>query len=93
MTHEQFLGYLIPVFGIMASVAGVLFWRMITKMDRKIDSWFQQHLECRERQQEQLLTRREFRDWRDGWEPGRKELWGRVNKHTHDPSGKVVISE
>jgi len=83
--------HLIALLGVMATIAGILFWRMFTRMEKKIDDWFQQHLECRERQEATYMKKRDFdQDWR----PGRVELQKRINKHSHDSqTGKVIITE
>jgi hypothetical protein len=81
------VGALVGVLGIMASIAGVLFWRMLTRMENKIDHWFEEHMSCRERQIELFVRRDEFEEWKKG----RRDLWARLNKHTHTPNGSVVI--
>jgi len=89
MTAEQLNTVLISLLGIMATVAGILFWRMITKMDGKIDGWFQEHLECRERQLKEFVRSQDF----ETWKVSRNELWKRINRHSHDDKGRVVITE
>lgn len=78
---------LLSFLGVLATVAGVVFWRMITRMEKKIDDWFQQHLECRERQAKEFVHRLEFEDWKKG----RDGIWKRVHGHKHDPEGRVIV--
>ncbi len=89
MTAEQLNTLLLSLLGILGTVAGILFWRMITKMDSKIDGWFQEHLECRERQLKEFVKDKDFQDWKGS----RNELWKRINRHSHDEQGRVVITE
>lgn len=86
---QDLTNVLLTVLGLMATVAGVLFWRMLTRMEDKIDQWWREHLDCRERQGQLFVTRGEFKEWKEG----RKELWERINKHTHTPNGRVVIKD
>ena len=86
---QDLTNVLLTVLGLMATVAGVLFWRMLTRMEDKIDQWWREHLECRERQGQLFVTRGEFKEWKEG----RRDLWERVNRHKHAPNGSVMIKE
>jgi hypothetical protein len=79
---------LVSLLGLMATVAGMVFWRMFCRMEKKIDYWFQQHIECREKQQRDMIHRPEF----DEWKKGRDHIWKRLHGHKHDTEGKVVIT-
>uniref|UniRef100_A0A7V4G820 Uncharacterized protein n=1 Tax=Desulfobacca acetoxidans TaxID=60893 RepID=A0A7V4G820_9BACT len=80
---------LLALLGVMASVAGVLFWRLLARMEEKVDQWWREHTECRQRQMELFVRRDEFQEWKDG----RRDLWERLNRHQHAPNGSVVIKE
>lgn len=80
---------LIPILGILATIAGVLFWRMFTRLENKMDIWMKQHLECRERQHQEFVKITDF----DQWKTGRKDIYARIHGHKHDKDGKVVITE
>jgi len=84
---QDLTNFLLAVLGLMASVAGVLFWRMMTRMEEKIDQWWKEHMECRQHQLENFVRRDEFQEWKQG----RKDLWERINKHTHAPNGSVIL--
>lgn len=59
-----------------------MFWRMFTRMERKIDDWFLQHLECRERQQKEFVKLDDFKDL----EKNREKRWETYFfPHTHYP--------
>ncbi len=89
MTGEQFITILISLLGVMAFIAGILFWRIFTRMEKKIDDWFAEHLKCREKQMSEFVKVKEFEDWKEGRDP----LWRRINRHSHDVAGKVIITE
>lgn len=81
-------GTLIALLGVVASIAGAFFWRMMSRMENKIDHWMEEHMQCRERQIKEFVTKSEFVDWKGG----RTTLWRRVHGHKHDPEGKVIIT-
>ncbi|MFA4904485.1 MAG: hypothetical protein WC600_17260 [Desulfobaccales bacterium] len=90
MTAQEYNSILLSLLGVVAGVGAVIFWRMITRMEKKIDDWFNQHLECRERQNREFVKVKEFETWQKGREP----LWRRLNRHSHHPeSGQVIITE
>lgn len=97
MSNAHYISILLSLLGVMAMVSAIIFWRMITRMENKIDitenkidSWFLQHQECRERQQNEFVKVRDFEEW----QKSRDLLWRRINRHDHDPgSGKVIITE
>ena len=90
MTGQEFNAILLSLLGVAAVVAAVLFWRMFTRVENKIDRWFDLHLECREKQQKEFVKVTDFDEWRKGRDP----LWKRLNRHGHDPqTGKVLITE
>jgi len=76
---------LLSLLGLVATAAGVFFWRMLTRMEDKIDRWWEEYLACRQ-YMEEIFVRKE--DWKEE----RSELWNRVNAHKHDPNGRVVIT-
>lgn len=90
MSGSEYTSVLLSLLGIVATVGAVLFWRMFTRMEKKIDDWFMQHLQCRERQQKEFVKTKDFETWQKGRDP----LWRRLNRHGHDPeTGKVIITE
>jgi len=90
MNGTGFNNILLSLLGVAATVGAILFWRMFTRMENKIDAWFTQHLECRERQQKEFVKVKDFEKWQQGRDP----LWKRLNRHAHDPqTGKVIITE
>jgi len=84
---SELTNLLIAVLGLCATAAGVAFWRMLTRLEEKVDQWWREHAECKQRQMEQFVRRSEFQEWKDG----RRDLWERLNYHQHAPNGSVVI--
>jgi hypothetical protein len=80
---------LLSLLGVTAGVAGVFFWRMLTRMEDKIDKWWEEHRLCRERQEDVFVKKNEFKEWKQG----RRDLWNRIHGHKHDLNGRVVITE
>jgi len=90
MSGQEYVSILLSLIGVFATVGGILFWRIFTRMEGKIDAWFLQHLECRERQNREYVKANEF----EAWKKSRDPLWRRLNRHAHDPiTGKVIITE
>ena len=90
MLGPEYNSILLSLLGVCGTVAGILFWRMFTRMEKKIDDWFNQHLQCRERQMKEFVTHDSFENWKKGRDP----LWRRLNRHSHaSGSGKVIITE
>ncbi len=89
MNGQNFTSILLSLLGIMATVAGVLFWRLLTRMEEKMDKWWEEHLSCRQRIDEIFVKKEEFQEWK----AGRRDLWGRIHGHKHDDNGRVVITE
>lgn len=64
--------------------------QILLRLEAKVDSWFQQHLECRERQQNEFVKYRDFEDWQKG-RNGPGGLWETINHHAHDPKTGGVV--
>ena len=86
---QELTNSLLALMGIIASIAGVLFWRMLTRLEEKVDQWWREHMDCRQRQMELFVRRDEFQEWKDG----RRDLWDRLNRHQHTPNGSVVMKD
>lgn len=69
--------------GVFAGLATFFLWRMLCRMEKKIDEWSKHCSDCKK----ELVTQKELEEWK----PGREELWERVNHHHHDDKGNVVI--
>jgi hypothetical protein len=88
MSGTEYNSVLLSLLGLVATIGAILFWRMFTRMEKKIDEWFSQHLECRERQLKEFVKMDEF----EKWQRGRDGIWRRLHGHKHDPEGRVIIT-
>ena len=79
----EHLGALLALLGIFASLAGFLFWRMLVRMEKKVDELHEATFRCRAELAERFLGRAEFRKEKE-------DLWGAVNTQSHSSEGRVV---
>lgn len=79
----EHLGALLALLGIFAGLAGFLFWRMLVRMEQKLDELHGATFQCRAELAERFVGRGEF--WKE-----KEDLWGAVNTHSHSSEGRVV---
>jgi hypothetical protein len=79
----EHVGALVSLLGLFAGVSGLLLWRMLVRMERKIDDLYQHFCACREELGERFVCRFEH-------EADRQDLWDALNHHAHDLRGRVV---
>ncbi len=76
-------GTLVALLGVFAGISGFLLWRMLTRVERKLDEVLHLCCECQKEHAERFVYREEFRDEREA-------LWGALNSHGHSGDGRVV---
>jgi hypothetical protein len=76
-------GALVTLIGVFAGVSGLLLWRMLVRMEKKIDEMFQHFCACREDLPERFVPRFEHEVEHQG-------LWEALNYHQHNHRGRVV---
>jgi len=79
----EHLGALMALLGIFAGLAGFLFWRMLVRMEKKLDELNEATFRCQAQLAERFVGRGEF-------QKEREDLWGAVNTHSHSSEGRVV---
>ncbi|MBM4275671.1 MAG: hypothetical protein FJ134_14595 [Deltaproteobacteria bacterium] len=79
----EHVGALVTLMGVFGGVSAFLLWRMLVRMERKIEDLSQHFCWCREELAERFVTRYEH-------EADRQDLWEAVNHHDHDVRGRVV---
>jgi hypothetical protein len=84
--HVDTLASLIATAG---GIIGLLIWRLLNRMEKKLEELCHHHHQCREKLPERFVNRPEF----ENWKKSRGELWKRINRHRHDDNGAVVITE
>lgn len=63
--------------------------KKIDEVSAKADVWVVHPLLCRQWLQDNFVSKKTFEDWQKGRDP----LWKRLNRHGHDNTGKVIITE
>jgi|UniRef100_A0A7C5AKF2 hypothetical protein len=79
----EHVGVVVTLLGIFAGLSGFLFWRMLVRLERKLDQLYEATQRCRVRLAERFLGREEFRKEKD-------DLWAALNSHSHSADGRVV---
>jgi hypothetical protein len=79
----EHVGTLVSLLALFAGVSACLLWRMLVRLEKKLDELYQLCCTCREELGERFLSRFEF-------EIHREDLWGALNRHDHDFRGRVV---
>jgi len=77
------VGAVVALVGVFAGLSGFLFWRMLVRMEKKLDQLNEATQYCRAKLAERFLGREEFRNEKD-------DLWGALNAHSHNTQGRVV---
>jgi hypothetical protein len=74
---------LVSLLGLFAGVSALLLWRMLVRLERKLDELSQHFCDCREELAERFVSRFEHEVEHHG-------LWEALNYHDHDSRGRVV---
>jgi hypothetical protein len=79
----EHVGALVTLLGLFAGVSALLLWRMLVRLERKLDELSQHFCGCREELAERFVPRFEHEVEHHG-------LWEALNYHDHDFRGRVV---
>ncbi len=79
----EHLGALLALLGVFAGLSGFLFWRMLVRMEKKLDQLHEATFKCQAGLAERFVRREEF-------QKEKEDLWGAVNTHSHNSAGRVV---
>jgi hypothetical protein len=79
----EHVGALVTLLGLFAGVSALLLWRMLVRMEKKLDELYQHCTACREELGERFVPRFEHEVEHQG-------LWEALNYHGHDLRGRVV---
>jgi len=79
----EHVGALVSLLALFAGVSALLLWRMLTRLEKKIDELYQHFGDCREELGERFLGRYEH-------DVEHQSLWEALNYHSHDFRGRVV---
>ncbi len=79
----EHVGALVSLLGLFAGVSALLLWRMLVRMEKKLDEFSQHFCVCREELPQRFVSRFEHEVEHHG-------LWEALNYHDHDHRGRVV---
>lgn len=79
----EHLGAVLALLGVFAGLSGSLLWRMLVRLEKKLDQLHDATFHCQARLAERFVGRPEFRKEKE-------DLWGALNSHSHSPEGRVV---
>lgn len=79
----EHLGVLVALLGVFAGLSGSLFWRMLVRMERKLDQLHEATFRCQAGLAERFVQRLEFLREKE-------DLWNAINSHAHNADGRVV---
>ncbi len=77
------VGTLVSLLGIFAGVSAMLLWRMLVRMEKKLDDLANRTFTCRQELGERFVPRFEHEVEHQG-------MWEALNYHSHDMRGRVV---
>jgi hypothetical protein len=79
----EHVGTLVTLLGVFAGVSALLLWRLLVRLERKLDELAEHFCACREELGERFVSRFEHEVEHHG-------LWEALNYHSHDLRGRVV---
>jgi hypothetical protein len=80
---SEHVGALVSLLALFAGVSGFLVWRMLVRMEKKLDELSHHFFSCREELGDRFVPRFEHEVEHHG-------MWEALNYHSHDMRGRVV---
>ncbi len=77
---------LVTLIGILSSLCGFLFWRILSRMEDKLDELYHLEISCRGSLLERFASRSEN-------EKLHQELWNAIKYHSHNTDGRIIIGK
>jgi|GEM_PF-814179 len=77
---------LVAIIGVLASLCGFLFWRILSRMEDKLDELYHLEISCRGSLMERFASRAEN-------DKLHQEFWDAIKYHSHHSDGRVVIGK
>lgn len=88
MELKDFLHLFITVSGGLLSLIGFLVWRILHRIESKLEELHDMTHSCRETLPERFLSRTEHTNYQNEFD----KLWDALNYHEHNPNGRVIRS-
>jgi hypothetical protein len=86
MDTKEYLNILMTIIGGLLSLVGFLVWRILHRIENKLEELHDMSHSCRETLPERFMTREENKKF--DFEFNR--IWNAVNFHEHDQDGNVI---
>ena len=80
---SEHMGALVSLLGLFAGVSRLLVWRMLVRMEKKLEELSHHFCRCREELGDRFVSRFDH-------EVEHHCLWEALNYHAHDMRGRVV---
>lgn len=84
--YEDIIRILIGVAGALISALGYLMWRILQRIESKVEEFHTYAWQCRQSLPEKFASKREMEQCLAEVD----NLWDVVNRHEHDEFGRVV---
>jgi hypothetical protein len=86
MDIKEYVSLLMTIIGGLISLVGFFVWRILHRIETKLEELHTMSHICRESLPEKFITRNEHSQFRQEFE----KIWEAVNYHEHDPDGRVI---
>jgi hypothetical protein len=86
MDLKEYIRIFITIIGGLMSVVGFLVWRILHRIEEKLEELHTLTHSCREALPERFLSRSEHEQYQIELD----KIWDAINYHEHDHSGRVM---
>jgi hypothetical protein len=86
MDLKEYIRIFITITGGLISVVGFLVWRILHRIEEKLDELHRLTHSCREALPERFMSRNEHEQYQLEMD----KIWDAINYHEHDPKGRVM---
>jgi hypothetical protein len=86
MEIKEYVNILITIIGGLISVVGFLAWRILRRIEEKLEQLHLLAHNCRESLPERFMTRNEHGQFQIEF----NNIWEAINYHAHDHQGRVI---
>jgi hypothetical protein len=86
MELKEYIRIFLTIISGLVSVVGFLIWRILHRIEEKLEQLHQMTHSCRETLPERFLNRSEHEQYQIELD----KIWEAINYHEHDPGGRVM---
>jgi hypothetical protein len=86
MEIKEYIKILISIIGGLISLVGFLSWRILRRIEEKLEQLYLLAHKCRESLPARFMTRHEHGQFQIEF----NNLWEAINYHEHDHDGRVI---